>query len=135
MKTPALPFLFLLILASCGMGKIDAGKAKILVGGLLHDVKTENYAALDNYYSSSFNASEPLDKKEEKFRQLKSAMGAMISYEPMSSKESYDSDKGINQLELKYKVKYVRVTVQETFLVINDEGESKIIFQNIENLK
>jgi hypothetical protein len=53
----------------------------------------------------------------------------------MSANEEYDSDKGLNQLTLKYKVFCEKVTLLQTFLFINDEGESKIIFQNVENLK
>jgi len=49
--------------------------------------------------------------------------------------EASDSDKGLNQLTLKYKVFCEKVAVVQTFLFINDEGNSKIIFQNIENLK
>ena len=61
--------------------------------------------------------------------------GSIQSYELISTKENYDSVKGINELELKYKVKCERLTVTYTFLVINDEGDEKIIFQNIENEK
>ena len=59
----------------------------------------------------------------------------MKLFELISSTEKHDADKGINQLELKYKVICDRVTVLETYLVISDEGDKKIIFQNIENFK
>ena len=101
---------------------------------LLNDLKNENYNQLNNYYTASFNESEPLEQKIEKFKRLKETMGAIQSYELLSSKEVSDSDKGINQLELKYKVKCSKITVEETFLIINDEGNEKIIFQNIENI-
>jgi len=127
--------LLLLVLLSCGIAKIDLQKARTLVEQLLNDLKQENYSSLDQYYTSSFNESEPLEKKAEKFRQLKVAMGAIKSFELTSSKVVYDADKGINQAELKYKVTCERVVVEETYLVINDEGALKIIFQNIENLK
>lgn len=135
MKTISSLFILLALLSSCSVGKIDQPKAKTMVESLLNDLKTENYSALDKYYTSSFNESEPLDQKTEKFKQLKETMGAMKSFELISSTEKHDADKGINQLELKYKVICDRVTVLETYLVMSDEGDQKIIFQNIENFK
>jgi len=120
--------------SGCGLGKVDPQKGQALVENLLNDLKAENYSSLDKYYTSSFNESEPADKKIEKFKQLKETLGGIKSYELTSSKENYDSDRGVNELELKYKVTCDRLTVKETYLVINDEGETKIIFQNIENL-
>jgi len=115
--------------------KVDQTKAKALVENLLSDLKNENYSSLDKYYTSSFNESEPLVEKTEKFKRLKETMGAIKSFELTSSKENYDSDRGINEFELKYRVKCEKVNVDETYLVINDEGDEKIIFQNIENSK
>ncbi len=135
MKTISSLFILLVLLSSCGVGKIDQPKAKAMVENLLNDLKTENYSSLDKYYTSSFNESEPLDQKTEKFKKLKDTMGAMKSFELISSAEKHDANKGINQLELKYKVVCDRVTVLETYLVISDEGDQKIIFQNIENFK
>ena len=135
MKSISSFFILLLFLTSCNFGKIDEPKARAMVESLLNDLKTENYSSLDKYYTSSFNESEPLDQKTEKFRKLKDTMGAMKSFELISSTEKKDADKGINQLELKYKVVCERVTVRETYFIINDEGDQKIIFQNIENLK
>ena len=102
---------------------------------LLTDLKNENYSSIDKYYTALANESEPVAKKTERFRQLKEITGGIKSFEFMNAKEEYDSDKGLNQLELKYKVICEKVTVVQTFLFINDEGTSKIIFQNIENLK
>jgi hypothetical protein len=123
-----------LVFTSCAR-KVDEVKAKKLTSDLLEDTKKENYNNMDKYYTSSFNESEPLEKKIEKYNRLKDVMGPIISWELTSSKQSYDSDRGINQLELKYKVKCQRLTVDETFLVVNDEGDEKIIFHNIENEK
>jgi len=135
MKIITTLILSVLFLSSCELGKIDEVKSRSMVEQLLTDLKNENYSSLDKYYTSSFNESEPQEQKIEKFRQLKETMGNIKSFELLSSKKQHDPDKGINQLELKYKVVCERVTVQETYLVINDEGEEKIIFQNIENLK
>jgi len=114
---------------------IDKKKAQSLVESLLMDLKNENYASLNSYYSASFNESETLEQKTEKFKRLKETMGGIRSFELISSKENHDTDKGVNELELKYKVVCERVTVVETYLIISDEGDLKIIFQNIENKK
>jgi len=127
-------FLLLLFISSCAV-KVDQTKARAMAEQLLNDLKNENYNNVNNYYTASFNESEALEAKIEKFKRLKDTMGAIQSYELLSSKENYDSDRGINQLELKYKVKCSKITVDETFLIISDEGNEKIIFQNIENAK
>lgn len=124
----------LLALTGCAL-KVNQQEAKTTAENLLTDLKNENYAGLDKYYSPLSNESEPLEKKKERFMQLKEITGAIRSFELMNAKEDYDSDKGLNQLELKYKVVCEKVTVQYTFLFINDEGTSRIIFQNIENVK
>ena len=123
-----------LFIASCAL-KVNEPEARKKAEALLTDLKNENYANIDKYYTDLSNESEPLEKKTERFRQLKETTGAIRSFEFMDSKETYDSDKGLNELQLRYKVICERVTVQQTFLFINDEGDSKIIFQNIENLK
>ena len=98
-------------------------------------MKNESYSSIEKYYSSSFNENEPQNQKVEKFKRLKETLGAIKSYELISVKENIDSDKGLNELQLKYKVTCERAVVEETYLVINDEGDEKIIFQNIENAK
>jgi len=135
MNRISLSFVLILIFTSCGLMKIDQQKSQAVVESLLNDLKNENYSSLDKYYSSSFNSSEPIDQKVEKFKQLKNTLGGIKSYQLISSKQTEDSDKGTNQLELKYKVVCERVTVEETYLIINDEGDLKIIFQDIQNIK
>ncbi len=129
------PFiLMLLFFSSCAL-KVNQTEARTTAENLLTDLKNENYSDIDKYYTDLSNESEPVAKKKERFEQLKTVTGPIQSFEFISAKEEYDSDKGLNQLELKYKVVCSKVTVQQTFLFINDEGTSKIFFQNIENLK
>jgi hypothetical protein len=129
---PAVVLLFLL--SSCAL-KVNQAEARSVAESLLTDLKNENYSGIDKYYTALSNESEPVEKKTERFRQLKGITGPIKSFEFMNAKEQYDSDKGLNQLELKYKVICEKVTLVQTFLFINDEGNSRIIFQNIENLK
>jgi len=128
-------FLILLFLFSSCALKVDQSESKKVAESLLTDLKERRYDNLDKYYTDLSNESEPLEKKIERFMQLESVTGRIKSFEFMNSKEEYDNDKGLNQLTLKYKVYCEKVTVVQTFLFINDEGNSKIIFQNIENLK
>ncbi len=129
------PVSLLLLLIFFGCGKVDKQRGQTLVENLLADRKAENYSSLDKYYTSSFNDSEPTEKKMKKLKQLKETVGAIKSFELVSSKENFNQDKNIHELELKYRVICERTTVLETYLIINDEGDLKIIFQNIENLK
>jgi hypothetical protein len=134
MKIFSYLFLFVFILA-CNLGKIDELKARTMVESLINDLKNENYSSLDKYYASSFNESEPMKDKIAKFKRLKEATGPIKSYELISSELNQNSDRGVNELQLKYKVVCDKLTVQHNYLIINDEGHLKIIFQNIENIK
>ncbi len=128
-------FLFvMLFLSSCAL-KVNQGEAKKAAESLLTDIMNGNYDGIDKYYTNLSNESEPLEQKTLRFKQLEQVTGPIKSFEFMDSKEEYDSDKGLNQLTLYYKVFCEKVTVLQTFIFINDEGDSKIIFQNIENLK
>ena len=122
------------MLSSCAL-KVDQSDAKKVAESLLTDIMNDNYDNINNYYSDLSNESQPLEQKVLRFKQLQEVTGKIKSFEFMDAKEEYDNDKGLNQLTLKYKVFCEKVTVMQTFLFINDEGHSKIIFQNIENLK
>lgn len=126
--------ILIFLCSSCAL-KVDKSEARSVAESLLTDLKNNNYDGIDDYYTALSNESEPLEKKKERFEQLKTVTGPIQSFSFESEKEEYDSDKGLNQLELKYRVKCEKVTVMQTFLFINDEGKSRIIFQNIENVK
>jgi hypothetical protein len=126
--------LLLVMLSSCAL-KVDQAEARKSAEALLTDLKNENYKDLDKYYTDLSNESQPHEQKVERYNQLRETTGAIQSFEFLSANEEYDSVKGLNQLTLKYKVVCSKVTVLYSFLFINDEGDSKIIFQNIENFK
>lgn len=131
-----IPFISILLLTlpSCSL-TVDQPKAKQLVESLLNDLKNENFADLDKYYISTFNESEPAEKKIEKYNRLKEVAGSIVSFEFVTAAEKYDNDTNIKFLELVYHVKGSRLTLKETFHVMNDAGDLKIFFQNIENMK
>ena len=125
--------ILLCFVSSCAL-KVDQREAKKNAESLLTDIKDGNYDNINQYYSDLSNESQPLEQKVLRFKQLQDVTGKVKTFEFMDAKEEYDSDKGLNQLTLHYKVFCEKVTVMQTFLFINDEGKSKIIFQNIENL-
>ena len=131
------PFFLLLILViaqSCTLGKNDQQKGDALTTQLLDDLKNENYTDIDKYYMDSFNASEPTETKVEKFKRLSDAMGPIVSFEMLLAEVKKDPVSNVNQLFIKYKVVCTKVTALQSFILVNDEGQPKIIFQNIENL-
>ncbi|MBL7923664.1 MAG: hypothetical protein JNL88_05660 [Bacteroidia bacterium] len=123
----------LLFFGSCGSAEISTQDARKIVEALLHDLKNEQYERLDNYFTGAFNQSEPMEGKVQKFIRMLETTGPIESFEFLSEEKKYDEASGYNQLLLIYKVKCARVTLKETFIVVNDEGRAGIIFQNMEN--
>ncbi|MEO8088235.1 MAG: hypothetical protein ABI763_15550, partial [Bacteroidota bacterium] len=91
------PFIILIFLFSSCALKVNQTEARTAVENLLTDLKNNNYTAIDKYYTDLSNESEPLEKKKERFEQLKEITGSILSFEFASAKEEYDSDKGLNQ--------------------------------------
>ncbi|MBS1764078.1 MAG: hypothetical protein JSS90_03810 [Bacteroidetes bacterium] len=134
MKNYKILFVLMAVMFSaCFLGKVDKQKGIQFTEQLLNDLKNEDYSRIDSYYAASFSENEPTEKKIEKFKKLREVMGPMKSYELLEAKEKHDSDTSLNQLVLKYKVVCEKVTALQTFVIINDEGQLKIIFQNVEN--
>jgi hypothetical protein len=127
--------IFIGFISACIPGKINKEHGIALTNQLLSDLKNQDYSRLDNYYINSFNASEPLDRKIEKFKKLYQAMGAIDTFELQKAEVKYESVSGINQLHIQYKLTCRKVVALQTFILVNDEGQPKIIFQNTENYK
>jgi len=119
----------------CGSAKVETEEAKKLVESLLTDLKNENYDNVNTYFTSSFNNSESMEVKIQKFVRLLDTTGPIESFEFVSEEKKYDEDSGYNQCKLLYKVKCSRTTLKETFIVVSDEGKLGIIFYNVENLE
>ena len=127
-------FLLLLFLASCGWNKVDLSKARAVAENFLDDQKDEHYEGINEYFTPSFNESEPLEKKTEKLKKIKEVIGAIESFELADTKETSNGLDDIPTIQLKYKVKYARAIAEQTFIIINDEGTHWITFQNIETI-
>jgi hypothetical protein len=125
----------LLFSGGCGSAEVKTEEAKQLIEKFLLDLKNENYDRVDDYFTSSFNQSENMEVKVQKFIRLLDTTGPIESFEFVSEEKKYDEASGYNQCSLFYKVKCSRTTLKETFIVVSDEGKLGIIFYNVENLE
>lgn len=125
-------YFLLLFLVSCGWNNVDITKARAVAENFLSDQKNERYDGINEYFTPSFNESEPLEKKTEKLKRIKEVIGAIESYELADTKVTNNGLDDLPTAQLKYKVKYARAIAEQTFIIINDEGTHRITFQNIE---
>ena len=126
-------YLLLLFFVSCGWIKVDPEKAKAVAENYLTDQKNERYDNLNDYFTPSFNESEPLEQKVEKLKKIKDVLGAIESFELSDKKVPEHGLDDPSTVQLIYKVKYVRGTAEQTFIIMNEEGKHKITFQNIQS--
>jgi len=128
-----LSLVLLLPALSCGWADIDREKAVAVATGLMEDIKAHRYDRLDDYYTASFNESEPLESKIEKYKKLNAAAGDIISYELTGSRLDNSSDYGGPKISLVYRVRCARATLEHTLVIINDEGHHRVAFQSWES--
>lgn len=121
-----------LLLVSCGWTKVDPAKARAVAENFLTDQKNERYDSVDDYFTPSFNESEPQEKKIEKLLRIKDALGIIESYELTDTKVTNRGLDDPSTVQLTYKVNYTRGTTKQTFILMNEEGAPKITFENIE---
>src|ERR1044071_6970150 len=126
-----LPYLLIILFASCAWVKVDPEKAKTVAENYLTDQKNERYDNINDYFTPSFNESEPLEQKIEKLKKIKDVLGAVESYELADSKVTQRGLDDPSTVQLKYKVKYTRGKAEQIFIIINDEAKHKITFQNV----
>ena len=128
------PYLFILcasILFGCGFGKVDPEKAKAVAEKYLADQKNETYDNIDDYFTPSFNDSEPLASKIEKLNQIKDVLGPIESFELSDTKVTERGLDDPSTVQLTYMVKYAKGTARQIFIIMNEEGKHKITNQNI----
>ena len=123
----------LFIASGCGLGKVDESEGRNLTERLLKDRKNQEYGNLAQYYVSSFMAHESPEKMIAKYQKLNQTAGPIQDFELISHEQQYDEASGYHQLTLIYKVTCSNVLLRETYIVVNDEGRTGILFQNMEN--
>ena len=130
-------FIFLIViliafvLAGCGLGKVDPEKAKAVAEKFLTDQKNEQYDSINDYFTPSFNESEPLESKKEKLKKIKDALGSIESFQLTDTKVTERGLDDPSTVQLTYTVKYARGTANQIFIIMNEEGKHKITNQNI----
>jgi hypothetical protein len=125
--------ILLLLTGSCNWAAIDRDQAMAVATGLMEDLRAHRYDRLDDYYTASFNESEPLAAKTEKYKKLNAAAGDIVSWELTGSSLDNSSDNGGPKISLTYRVRCSRVTLEHTLVIINDEGHHRIAYQNWES--
>lgn len=114
-----------------GCGKVDLGKAKALVVSLIQKIDSGKYDETSAYYTDEFNQGESLDARIQKYEELKSAFGNVVSMQCISEKDSTDIfDRPIVQLV--YRVKHTKLTSLEAYSVVSQDGDYKVEQQDIE---
>ncbi|HTB32184.1 MAG TPA: hypothetical protein VK808_09170 [Bacteroidia bacterium] len=129
-------FLLLPVIAiTCfGCGKVDQSKAKTLVETLIHTIDNGDYAGTNKFYTDEFNASESIEVRTQKYKDLKDAFGNVTSLECVSVKDSTDPDDRPIVM-LMYKVKHTKLTSMEAYSVVSQNGDYKIEQQDIRQEK
>jgi CRISPR/Cas system-associated protein endoribonuclease Cas2 len=122
---------FVLFLLSCTNQKLDVGMAENKVSELLELLKKGQYEEAQSLYSGVFQSSEPLEARIKRLQEIEDVAGKITGYEFLES--SVKEFEGETILILKYKINCSKVNLTETFGVITEDGEYKIISQNITN--
>ena len=127
-------YVTLFFITSCGWIKVDPEKAKALAESYLTDQKNERYDNINDYFTPSFNESEPLEQKIEKLKKIKDVLGAIESFELADTKVTQRGLDDPSTVQLTYKVKYERGITEQILIIMNDEAKHKITFQNIQTI-
>ena len=123
--------LLTLTLCAChAITKIDQQKAQTLVQQLIKAENSGDYAGTSKYYTDDFNASEPMDARNAKFKQLHDAFGDMTGMELISSKDTTNANDW-PCAHIIYRVKHTKLNSIEGFSVIWDKGDYKVEAHNI----
>jgi hypothetical protein len=127
-----LNLVLLVMLSACEPEKPDENAAQQRIQMLMEDISDNNYEGIGKHFTSAFNQNEPVEKKIEKYQQLKRVLGQLQSMEVVSSaSEAKFGEK--TKVLLQYRIKYDNATTLEDFTVVKDEGEYKIASHHIKN--
>lgn len=121
----------LLLLAACTAGP-SVESAHKCVDGYMDALKRNDFEAADKFYSDSYGLSDEKEGRVEKMKKLDEVLGEVISYELKDSLVQADPGEP-GKIILTYEVKHKRVITTEKYVVINDEGNYRIVGQSVEN--
>ena len=124
-------WLVFLFFASCSWFKVDPAKARVVAENFLADQKNEQYDNINDYFTPSFNESEPLERKIEKLKKIKDVLGPIQSFELADTKVTERGLDDPSTVQLTYTVQYARGKAHQIFIIMNEEGKHKITNQNI----
>ncbi|MGI8893808.1 MAG: hypothetical protein ACR2GN_10170 [Bacteroidia bacterium] len=127
-----IPFLLLLTLSACESEKLDENAAQQRVEKLMKDISNNKFDGIGKHFTDQFNQNEPVDKKIEKYQQLKRVLGNLTSMEVISSSPEANFGEQSKVL-LQYRISYENATTLEDFTVVKDEGEYRIASHHIKN--
>jgi len=133
MKIKLLIVAIVFAFASCSSDKLDLAKAKETAEKCLTAIDKEDYPTVINeYYASELGSTQTPEELTAKFKKLKEVTGAMQSFELKSSDNSVEAMKE-STATLVYVVKHDRVTTNEKFVIILENGKYKISLHDIKN--
>ena len=127
-----LSLISLMFLSACTTEKLNEEEAQARVEKLLKDLSENNYNHIGTHFTAEFNKNEPVEKKIEKYQQLKSVLGDLNSVELVSSTSEANFGEQA-RVQLQYRIHYANATTLEDFTVVKDEGEYRIASHHIKN--
>ncbi|MEP7265110.1 MAG: hypothetical protein ABI772_11460 [Bacteroidota bacterium] len=122
---------FILLLAACSTTpKVET--AQFCVNGYLDALRKDDFEAADKFYSDSYGLSDEKEGRVEKMKKLQGVLGSVLTYQLKDSLIQADPGEP-GKVILTYEVKHRRVTTMEKYVVMNDEGNYRIVGQSVEN--
>ena len=124
-------FFVVLLFTSCGMGRPELPAAKNKAEELLQYIQAHAYDKTSSCYSASFNESENVSKRQEKFEQIEKVSGAVRSINFMESREEIIDERPV--LVLTYKVQHEKTTLTHVLIIGMEEGICEVLQHAISN--
>jgi hypothetical protein len=124
-----LPFLLLVI--ACNSTP-DLPGSKACVENYLDALKMADFETADQYYSDSYGLSDSKEDRLGKMRKLHEVLGEVVSYQLTDSlvEENFGEP---TKIMLTYDVRHRKANTEEKYTVMKDEGNFRIVSQEVEN--
>ena len=122
--------LVVLLLSACSSVKPDMSKAKQCSDNFLNALKENNFEEALKYYSTDEFYSEGTENRTGKMEELSTSIGKVISYS-LTDSILVEEKEGGSSIVLTYKVENEKINSIQTFIIQNEDGEYKIISQDV----